>query len=118
MKRCVYCGRENENNNKYCKYCGEEFDEQTYQSDGYTEVEPEVIYNEPNINEEKSKGPIKCPKCGSQEIFLLTRESNGFDASNACCGYIILGPLGLLCGLSGDKESMTARKCKNCGYEF
>lgn len=118
MKRCVYCGRESQDNNKFCHYCGEEFDSETYQSSDKPDVEPEVIDAEPKKQHNHSKAPVRCPNCGSPEVFLMTRESNGFDASNACCGYIIFGPLGLLCGLSGERESLTTRKCKNCGYEF
>lgn len=118
MKRCVYCGRDNYNNDKYCKYCGEELDNQDYQSSEQPDVEAEVMDAEPKKQHNHYKSPVRCPKCGSPEIFLMTRESNGFDAPNACCGYIIFGPLGLLCGLSGERESLTTRKCKNCGYEF
>lgn len=119
MKRCVYCGRESDNNNKFCSYCGEEFDGETYQASEEADVEAEVIDGDPKTHHNhKSNNLVRCPRCGSPEIFLMTRESNGFAASNACCGYIIFGPLGLLCGLSGERESVTVRKCKNCGYEF
>ncbi|MFP4478621.1 MAG: double zinc ribbon domain-containing protein [Candidatus Izemoplasmatales bacterium] len=116
MKRCVYCGRESANDKKFCKYCGESLDNQSYQSSEEPEVE--VLDDDRSNHHHKNNGPVRCPNCGSAEIYLMTRESGGFDASNACCGYIILGPLGLLCGLSSERESVTVRKCKNCGYEF
>ncbi|QWC00027.1 zinc ribbon domain-containing protein [Mycoplasmatota bacterium] len=118
MKRCVYCGRESKDSDQYCKYCGEEFNAETYSSNSLSEEDIEVIDGDPKINQDRHREPIRCPNCQSTDIFLLTKESSGFDGSNACCGYIIFGPLGLLCGLSGARESMTVRKCKNCGHEF
>jgi hypothetical protein len=56
---------------------------------------------------------ILCPKCGSNNIFISKR---GFDASNACCGAILLGPLGLLCGQDG--ANRIEKNCLNCGKKF
>lgn len=115
MKRCIYCGRENDHDRQYCKYCGEALNQTEYETNGSPEVE--VLDREPESNHHH-QNTIKCPRCGSTKIFLVTRESGGFDGSNACCGYILFGPLGLLCGLTADRESETARKCQNCGYKF
>jgi DNA-directed RNA polymerase subunit M/transcription elongation factor TFIIS len=114
MKRCIYCGRENPKDNRYCAYCGEELNSSSYhQNDG-----PDVEVMDEAPESTSFNNNIKCPNCGSEKIYLRTRESGGFDTSNACCGYILLGPLGLLCGLASDRESITVRKCKNCGHEF
>ena len=43
---------------------------------------------------------MKCPNCGSENCqYITTTETHGkgFSASNACCGSILLGPLGVLC---------------------
>ncbi|HKL47163.1 MAG TPA: hypothetical protein VJ878_00715 [Candidatus Izemoplasmatales bacterium] len=113
MKRCIYCGRENPNDNRYCAFCGEELNHSQYAQD-----EPEVEVVDDAKNTSSTNHSIHCPNCGSNQIYLRTTETGGFDTSNACCGYILLGPLGLLCGLASDRESTTVRKCKNCGYEF
>lgn len=72
-----------------------------------------------NREERNNNDMVRCPNCSSSNIFFVTRETNsGYDGSNACCGAILFGPLGLLCGLTGKKESETIRKCGNCGKEF
>jgi tellurium resistance protein TerD len=49
----------------------------------------------------------KCPRCGSAH---LSNNKKGMDAGNACCGALLFGPLGLLCGLT-DKVVVTCLKC-------
>ena len=47
---------------------------------------------------------MKCPNCGSENCqFIATTETHGksFSFSNACCGSILLGPIGILCGACG-----------------
>lgn len=63
---------------------------------------------------------MKCPYCGSENIQYCTKTSGGgFSFFDSCCGYILLGPLGLLCGACG---SGTSTKefwiCQNCGRKF
>lgn len=65
-----------------------------------------------------------CPKCGGNHLQVVN-ESNtsggGFSASNGCCGYILLGPLGLLCGTCGSKTKTTNKTffvCMDCGNKF
>lgn len=61
---------------------------------------------------------IKCPKCGSANIHFITSQGGQrFDKSDACCGYLLCGPLGLLCGVK-DQDTKTVRKCMNCNHEF
>jgi len=112
MKRCMFCGRESSEDSQYCQYCGEALNQEKDTQDETPEVEV--------LDEEAKHNPqdIRCPNCGSERIALKTRESTGFEGTNACCGYILFGPLGLLCGLSGQRESLTVRKCQNCGHEF
>lgn len=64
---------------------------------------------------------IKCPKCGSDSITLVSNtEKRGFKSSDACCGYMILGPLGLLCGSIGSNKTSTSEYwvCGSCGNHF
>lgn len=113
MKRCIFCGRNNPNENQYCAFCGEALN-----NNDYDHSEPEVEVMDETPHNHQNNQTIRCPRCDSERIFLRTTERGGFDTSNACCGYILLGPLGLLCGLASDRETTTVRKCKNCGYEF
>lgn len=63
---------------------------------------------------------MKCPKCGSERILFGTNTSGGgFSFSDACCGSIILGPLGLLCGACGsDTTTEEFWICQDCGNKF
>lgn len=58
-----------------------------------------------------AKDVPRCPKCGSTHI---SANKKGMDSGNACCGALLLGPLGLLCGLS-DTVVVT---CLNCGQHW
>ncbi|MGN1158137.1 MAG: hypothetical protein ACI4TK_18355 [Agathobacter sp.] len=63
---------------------------------------------------------MKCPKCGSEHVQFSTKTSGGgFSVFDSCCGYIIMGPLGLLCGACG--SGTTTEEfwiCHECGHKF
>ena len=47
---------------------------------------------------------MKCPKCqndNSQIINEVTTSGKDFSAGKGCCGAILMGPIGLLCGACG-----------------
>lgn len=60
---------------------------------------------------------MACPKCGSNNIQVIS-ESKGFGAGKGCLGWIIFGPIGILCGLCGMGKSKTKRICANCGHQM
>lgn len=63
----------------------------------------------------------KCPKCGSKNLQAVSvGETKGFNTGNGCCGAILLGPFGWLCGLSGMGKGKTKAKrmCMKCGNTF
>ena len=71
-----------------------------------------------------SNPSVCCPKCGSNNLQAVS-ESNttggGYGAGKGCCGYILLGPLGLLCGACGSKSKTTTKTffvCMDCGNKF
>lgn len=73
------------------------------------------------INEYGGFERIKCPKCGSDNISLVSNtQKKGFSTGNACCGYILLGPLGFLCGSIGSNKTQTTEYwvCGGCGNHF
>ncbi len=48
------------------------------------------------------KGGIRCPACGSDDLTTISETytvGKDFNRSNACCGYFLCGPLGLLYGV-------------------
>lgn len=69
---------------------------------------------------------MKCPKCGGTNCHLtvsqVTSHSKGYGFGKGCCGYILMGPLGLLCGLCGGtsttSETTELWVCDSCGAKF
>jgi len=57
----------------------------------------------------------RCPKCGSMNFQVISEKSSGFN-TDSCCGAILFGPLGILCGASS--ETTSKRICLNCGNKF
>lgn len=70
---------------------------------------------------ESVPGMVRCPKCGSTNIQVVSQaETKGFGCGKGCCGAIFLGPFGWLCGLCGmgKGKSKIARVCAACGKQF
>lgn len=65
-----------------------------------------------------------CPKCGGTRCHMITESKSSttpFGFGDACCGMILLGPLGILCGLCGMEstaETKTYWVCQDCGNKF
>ncbi|MCL2128511.1 MAG: hypothetical protein FWH38_09670 [Treponema sp.] len=66
-----------------------------------------------------------CPRCNSinvQAVSEVRSETKGFGCCQGLIGYILLGPIGWLCGLCGMGEGRTTTNvlwvCNNCGYKF
>ena len=74
-----------------------------------------VITRKDNGPKSKSKNDfkVKCPKCSCSSI---TTIKEGYSAGSGCCGAILFGPLGLLCGASGANRLYSV--CQNCGYKW
>lgn len=54
---------------------------------------------------------LRCPKCGSTQIHV---DKKGYSAGGGCCGALLIGPLGLLCGQVGaNKIKKTCLKCNH-----
>lgn len=108
---CKKCGADI-GNSSFCPHCGSAADIPEYNA--------EVVGNGYN----PSYSGIKCPKCGGHNCQPM-QETNvtggGYDPGSGCCGYILFGPLGLLCGLCGTGQKTTHRTywvCKDCGRRF
>lgn len=56
---------------------------------------------------------MRCPSCGSESCHIIeeseTRQK-GYGVCSGICGYLILGPIGFLCGLCGMGEGKTTRR--------
>lgn len=98
--------------------------EEPVNSDTNPLTEPETSFQDQG---RQSVG-IVCPNCNSGADFChpITKtdikSSGGYSFWSGCCGMILLGPAGLLCGACGQTRtkarSSTWWVCKNCGKEF
>ncbi|MBQ2938438.1 MAG: hypothetical protein IJE05_06155 [Clostridia bacterium] len=67
---------------------------------------------------------MKCPKCGennSQIINEVTTTGKDFSAGKGCCGAILMGPIGILCGACGEGKQTHNNQywvCNNCGNKW
>ena len=65
---------------------------------------------------------MKCPKCGSENTQYVAVHHSGSSESftDACCGMMIFGPIGILCGLCGASPGFTDDYwvCHSCGKKF
>jgi pSer/pThr/pTyr-binding forkhead associated (FHA) protein len=66
-----------------------------------------------NVNTNDSSNNAKCQKCGSTSIHAA---KNGFSGGKACCGALLVGPLGLLCGTN--KRNKVIVTCLNCKHKW
>jgi hypothetical protein len=65
----------------------------------------------PTVNPDDSVA--KCPKCGCTSI---QGAKAGYDAGMGCLSWILLGPLGLLCGACGNNTMYS--HCLKCGHKW
>lgn len=78
-----------------------------------------------NISPNQLNYAMHCPRCGNKNLQMVTQQdthSNGknYSGGKGCLGLVLLGPLGLLCGMCGNgKQIYTTNSiswvCTNCG---
>ncbi len=56
---------------------------------------------------------VACPKCGSTSV---SGQKEGFGTKKGCCGAILLGPIGLICGMCGANKMKVV--CLACGNQW
>ena len=71
---------------------------------------------------------LRCQSCGGTNLHPITKtetkvSGGGYGFLDGCCGYILLGPVGLLCGLCGKEAEAKSKNetywaCGDCGYQF
>lgn len=67
---------------------------------------------------------LRCPICGGTNCTPIVETSTSgkdFSAGKGCCGFALLGPIGILCGACGKGKQTTSTAywmCLNCGNKF
>ena len=66
---------------------------------------------------------MRCNRCGSENCQVINETKttgSDYSASKGCCGWILFGPLGLLCGLLNSKKTTNQSYwvCNNCGNKW
>lgn len=69
-------------------------------------------------------GNVRCPKCNSNNLQVIQEQSTkgkDFSGTKGCCGALLLGPIGILCGHCGKGKQFQTQSywlCKDCGNKF
>ena len=122
----------------FCKNCGKDLGDSSFCPDcdaqeKIPEYDAEVVgqnnqgYNQ-NANYSNTANPnfsgLNCPYCNSRNTTPITESDisgGGYNVGDGCCGYILFGPIGLLCGACGSDVKTTHRRywvCGDCGRRF
>lgn len=111
--KCPKCGKNIPANSKFCQYCRA----------SVTAPQNAVVPYR------KKTSSVVCPKCGSDNLQLITEvRGRGVDTSAACCGGLTVGmccclplaPLGALFGMknAGETKTNILWVCKDCAAKF
>lgn len=100
---CKFCGKKNPDGAVFCKECGKNLSGMK-----------DVVKNVPALPEQQETETVgdfdifSCPSCRADSEFCypvvktnVKTSGGGYSFWNGCCGLILLGPLGLLCGACG-----------------
>lgn len=123
---CRFCGAENSDEHQYCKKCGKSLAIAEASSSDNVNLPPKQ--QDAALDKNTYDHGVICPNCHSGAEFCHPivktdiTTSGGYSFWDGCCGMILLGPAGLLCGACGQTttkiKSATWWVCKNCGKEF
>lgn len=130
---CPKCGKENADDSQFCTSCGAALNPTPASANQQTEA-PAPQQQTPAPTLPPQPQPVQpppgivCPQCGSRHLTVLSETNvqttgKNFSLGQACCGDILLGPFGLLCGLCGQGKTTTSTSttywvCSNCGKKF
>lgn len=119
---CKHCGTKLPDDAKFCPSCGHTLTDDPHETTPPASPSPSA-----------GAGMICCPECGSRDLqyvtdtdFSTTVKNKGYSGSKGCLGFLMFGPLGMLCGNCGSGKSTTTVDtttshgwiCKNCGHKF
>ena len=125
MKLCPFCGRAIEDDARYCSGCGKkinEHDEITHNPI----TEAMLHYDEmPDVITKRKREIVRCPRCGEHSLHPLSETTTsvqtfggGYSSGKGCLGWLLFGPVGLLCGGLGQKQRTSIHTDNECGFKF
>ena len=122
---CPVCNQIQHTSRKRCFKCGTYFDKAMEEKLKNRIILPEQ--KQPNSSK-KDQPVFCCPSCGHKDLQVINETSSqtsggGYSAGKGCLGYLLLGPLGLLCGACGQNQTtattnLTYWVCPRCGKKF
>ena len=132
---CGKCGAQISEDTRLCPECGEMVSEN--QTDRKIVIENTERNNTMNRNMADNAAPmstkssstgVSCPNCNSRNLHVTTENNTtssggGYSGGKGCLGFLLFGPLGLLCGSCGSKTTTTTTNktfwvCQDCGNKF
>ncbi len=66
---------------------------------------------------------MNCKRCGSDRTHVInevTTKGKDYSATKGICGWILMGPIGILCGACGEGKKTNNTNywvCDNCGFK-
>lgn len=131
---CPKCGKELPEGAQFCPHCGNSVNTPTVPPEaqdasghdqGILSTEQQTTPPEPQqVTPPVSNEEVKCPKCGASGCVPQYKQNvsgGGYGCCQGVLGSLILGPLGLLCGMCGRSVKTTNNLvwiCPKCGHEF
>lgn len=127
---CPYCGSDNRDDAVSCEVCEMPLNIRPKQKSvaGPVTTQPSNAEQVTQSEDIEQSPYAACPHCGNPlhdcapvPKTTVTTSGGRYGFFSGCCGTILLGPLGLLCGLR--KQSITSSSqtwwvCRKCGKEF
>lgn len=130
---CPKCGKELPESAQFCPTCGSSINQPELWPQFQDSSSPDQDIPSTNLQsaaaEQQNQPPvpneeIKCPNCGAVGCMPQYKQNvsgGGYGCCSGGLGALVLGPLGLLCGVCGRSVKSTNTLvwiCPKCGHEF
>lgn len=130
--KCKHCGADNSNESKFCFQCGQELSSKVEDNEQKSDEDlgKDVLAFGAGLLDEsaaKIRNDTTCPFCNEPDCQPLQKSettvtNKSYGWGGGCCGMLLLGPFGLLCGLCGKGSKVESKSelwwvCKKCGKE-